>query len=303
MRRYLEAVGRFALLGAVRRIKHPGCKFDSMLVLEGLTNAGKSMSVQALSPNEEWVLEDLSLGTDAKVVIERTEGKWLVEVSELVFSKKSDINRIKSFISLKTDVARKAYGRSTTKRPRSFVFIATTNEAHYLEDKTGNRRYWPVKCGDVIDFRALATDRDQLWAEAIQKEPGVDLFLTGELLEIAKRQQASREVVDDWEEFIRNTLGDGPGWVKAESLWRRLDRPIGQVTASDSRRMGTILTRLGFKSTVLRVRALKRQVRVWMRCTEENFDPGTSVALLEEDRHWAAGEDVATPTDRQGTFI
>jgi hypothetical protein len=301
--RYVRAVGRLTLLGAVRRIKHPGCKFDSMLVLEGLTNIGKSMSILSLVPNESWVLEDLSLGVDAKVVMERAEGKWLIEVSELVANRKSDINRIKSFLSLKTDVARKAYGRATTKKPRSFIFIGTTNEVNYLEDRTGNRRYLPVRCGTTIDFNAIAKDRDQLWAEALLAEPGADLFLSGDLFKVAASQQAARETLDDWETFARDILGEGTGWVRAESLWRRLGRPLGQVTMADSRRLGSVLTRLGFQAVVRYMTKHQKALRVWIRMTPECFDPAAFDAMLEEDRRWDSGDEGPTQLSNEPQFI
>lgn len=289
---YVQAVGANTLRGAYRRVTHPGCKFDSMLTLEGLQEAGKSMSIQMLVPNDSWVLEDLSLGTDAKVVIERATGKFLIEVSELVVSRKSDINRIKSFLSLRTDVARKAYGRKTTQKPRSFIFIATTNETHYLEDKTGNRRYWPVKCTE-IDLEGLRRDRDQLWAEVQhleKKNPNFKLYLEGELKKIAAEQVGQREAVDDWEDFFHNLLGEKTGWVRSETLWRHLGQPLARVNSPDSRRLAFILGRLGFVTATRHFSALQRTYRVWARFNGEPPDLGVLDAILDNDQRWGRGE-------------
>lgn len=290
-RRYVSEVGAMILMAAVRRIRRPGCKFDSMLVLEGLTNAGKSMALLSLAPNEDWVLEDFSLGVDAKIAIERTSGKWLVEVSEMVVSRKSDLNKIKAFLSLKRDVARKAYGRKTTKQPRSFVFVGTTNELHYLEDKTGNRRYWPVKCGGKVDFNAIARDRDQLWAEAQEREVGAKLYLTDDLFQIAVRQQSQRETPDAWEDHLASLCGEGAGWWRLGSIWNRLSKPIGQVTSGDSRRLSLVMNRLGFHSTVRYFQNHKRAIRVWLRLDKNHTVPADVPAILPEDKRWEDGRE------------
>jgi len=42
------------LIAGVRRIKQPGVKFDTMLVLEGAQGAGKSQIAQRLAIRDEW---------------------------------------------------------------------------------------------------------------------------------------------------------------------------------------------------------------------------------------------------------
>jgi predicted P-loop ATPase len=77
------------------------------------------------------------------------------------------------------------------------VFIASTNEAQYLRDSTGNRRFWPVRIGRV-NFDALERDRDQLWAEAVHLfRQGQPWHLTGAEIELAAKEQQQREVVTE----------------------------------------------------------------------------------------------------------
>jgi len=85
------------------------------------------------------------------------------------------------------------------------VFIGTTNDTDFLRDRTGNRRYWPVKVG-IGPGRPWSSDFDQyhidqVWAEAVTRwrdhEP---LYLDDpELAKEAVRQQ--EEATEDSGKF------------------------------------------------------------------------------------------------------
>lgn len=49
---YVRAVGRLMLLAAVRRVRHPGTKFDEMVVLE-LANSGHRQIHRASNPRRQ----------------------------------------------------------------------------------------------------------------------------------------------------------------------------------------------------------------------------------------------------------
>ncbi|RYZ17362.1 MAG: hypothetical protein EOO70_02155, partial [Myxococcaceae bacterium] len=164
---YTQAVGASTLRAAVARALRPGSKVDTMLVLQGEQGAGKSKSIRALC-GERWFTDDLA-EFGSKDAAEQLLGAWFVEVAELGAMNRSEVERVKSFISREVDRFRPAYGHKVVDRPRQCVFIGTTNADTYLRDETGNRRFWPVQVGAVgqLDVEALKRDRDQLWAEAV----------------------------------------------------------------------------------------------------------------------------------------
>ena len=95
-----------------------------------------------------------------------------------------------------------AYGRRTTRRPRQFIFAATTNETQYLQDRSGNRRFLPIKTGH-IDVDAITRDRDQLWGEAAHFEAlGEAIYLSKGMSDAVGVAQLEREIVDEWEGII-----------------------------------------------------------------------------------------------------
>ena len=167
-----RAFGRKALLSAVRRARHPGCKFDCMPVIEAPQGAGKSRAVRALAVRDVNFSDQPIRWDDPKQQLEAVSSAWIYEVGELVGLKKADVESIKNFLSRQEDRVRPAYGRFIVTRPRHCVFIGTSNGgvgAGYLTDPTGARRFWPVRAGQ-IDVEAIERDRDQLWAEAATAE-------------------------------------------------------------------------------------------------------------------------------------
>src|SRR5262245_16675409 len=172
-------MGRKALIAGVRRIRKPGCKFDTALVFEGKQGTSKSKLVRILA-SEPWFSDNLPVGADAKLIIEQTAGVWIVELAELSGMRRSEVEAVKTMLSRQSDRARPSYGRHAVDRHRQFIFIGTINETRYLKDTTGNRRFWPVKTGE-LDYIGLARDRDQLWAEAAYwEEKGEPLELPPE---------------------------------------------------------------------------------------------------------------------------
>lgn len=195
---YTEAVSRKFMCAAVARIFQPGIKFDHCLILEGGQGRGKSTFLKTLAVKAEWFGDDVP-HLHGKEVIESNQGRWIIELSELQAFGKSEIEKIKAFMSRTSDRARLAYKRRAEDFPRQMVFAGTTNDNEYLKDDTGNRRFWPVKCNvERLNIPALEAEVDQLWAEAIIKwRAGEPLYLEDEEVETLAKQEQSARHIDD----------------------------------------------------------------------------------------------------------
>ena len=239
---YVEAVGILVMVAAVQRVRNPGCKFDYMTVLEGAQDIGKS-SVWRILSSDTWFTDSLLIGSEPKVVIEQTGGKWLVEIPELDGIAQRDVERVKAMITRQEDGARLAYGRFPRHMPRQFVLVGTTNNAEYLRDETGNRRFLPIRCGR-IDLAGMQRARDQLWAEAVvmcDSWREIRLDLPAEIKLLANEAQAARQLPNPVEDKLAEALAHvGAGFVRTEDLMLAL----GCNRIEEQRRMAPPLSRV-----------------------------------------------------------
>ena len=242
------AIGRLVLIAAVRRVRQPGVKFDSIMVLEGPQGSGKSTAVCILAGEEHFSDQEI-LTLDTKGQMEAIEGVWIFEVSELQGISIADSNKVKAFASRRFDRARQAYARFLTNRPRQTIFIGTTNDDQYLRDRTGNRRFWPVRTGQ-IDLEGLRRDRNQLWAEAAYLEAqGGSLVLPNDLWALAAQAQDARLLDDPWQDLLHDAKGFIEGGVERISsaeVMKHLEVMVGQQTPSSIKRIGPLMRNLGW---------------------------------------------------------
>lgn len=198
--KYVREVTRKTFVAAVARIFEPGIKFDYTLVLVGPQGCGKSTLIRKMG--KRWYSDSFST-VQGKEAFEQIQGVWLVEMGELAGLKKAEINAIKHFISKQEDRYRVAYGRRTENFPRQSIFIGTTNDTEFLNDPTGNRRFWPVDVAeehsDKEVFEAMREDTvDQLWAEAVLAYRGGEtLFLNKPSEALAQEHQKLHSELDD----------------------------------------------------------------------------------------------------------
>lgn len=241
------AMGTKWMIGAVMRAQRPGSKVDHMLVLQGRQGAGKSRAVADLAGHDFFGdgLPPLS----SKDASDYLRGPWIIEMAELDAMSKAETTAAKAFLTRTHDRYRGAYQRRTQDHPRRCTFIGTTNEAAFLRDSTGNRRFWPVEVGEV-DHQAIRDDRDQLWAEAMHRyRAGENCYLdTDDLVDAVQEAQEERYQSDAWEPkveaYLRSvvrtcSLGDvlGHGLKLSPERWGK----------PEQMRVSQILQRLGWK--------------------------------------------------------
>ena len=205
---YTRAVMRKSLCAAVARAVTGGVKYDYMPILVGPQGIGKSTFLSILG--KDWFSDSLTT-FEGKEAAELIQGTWINEVGELTAFTKQETQVIKQFLSKTDDIYRAAYGRRTEKYPRRCVFFGTSNDAEFLKDTTGNRRFWPVDVGTHLSKKSVWRDLplavDQVWAEAfVYWQLGESLYLSKEVERMAQEAQEAHRESSGKEGLVREFL-------------------------------------------------------------------------------------------------
>jgi len=235
---------RKTMIGAVRRTFDPGCQFETALVLYGKQGSFKSTFWRVLGG--DW-FDDTVQGFDRDEK-QKLHQYWIEEFGEIEkVSNKHDVSQIKAFMSIRNDVFRVPFGRSSKSYSRKFIIVGSTNKPDILQDATGDRRFWIIPLTQPIDIDKVREERDQLWAAA------VSLFKKGESAFLPREQDAIREELnkeyradDPWEEPVTRFVEFFTQCRMFDILKDGLDIPIERHDRRSQDRVATILRSLGW---------------------------------------------------------
>jgi predicted P-loop ATPase len=207
-----RAYSRAFMISMVRRVCHPGCQHDHLLVLIGAQGIRKSSGL-ALLAGRDWFTDHLP-DLHSKDALIQLHGKLLVEWSEMGTLQRTQIERTKSFITSRVDTFRPPFERAAIDVSRTCSFAGTSNNGDFLDDATGGRRFWPVEC-EQVDLDWINANRALIWRLAAEAEAAdepnwiVDADLQRQLLE----HQVDAQRRDPWEDrvmdFVTNRALDG----------------------------------------------------------------------------------------------
>ena len=251
------------LIAAVARAYEPGCKHDTTLVLQGSQGIGKSSFFDVLGG--EWFDDSMGDGRtkDDLIILHKS---WIQEWGEIerVFGKRQ-AGEIKAFLTRKKDLFRPPYGRTAINFPRRGIVVGSVNDAQFLVDPTGNRRYWVVPIAkDKIDLAQLKQERDAIWSAAVAAyRNGETWWLSSEEEKLSTQNNQIFEIVDEWSTAIGNYLELRQQVSITELLQQVFNYELGQIQRRDQMRVASILTSLDWKKAGQKHHQGKRQV-VWI---------------------------------------
>lgn len=166
---------------AAKNYDRYGCARDVGYVpmLQGEQGLGKSKWVKSLMP-APWVSDGVSLKLDGneRDSVMRATMTPIVELGEVDATfRRSDVAALKNFCTRTEDRYRLPWGRREIVMPRITTFIATVNPSDFLNDPSGERRFWPLAVSHVMFEHGI--NLQQLWAQALAlEEAGEQYWLT-----------------------------------------------------------------------------------------------------------------------------
>lgn len=280
---YNRECSRLLFAGGINRAYCPGCKFDDVIVLIGSQGGGKSTICH-------WLALDEELYSGTKTIsgqkgYESIQGKWIVEIEELLATVANDFSgmrseeAVKAFITTQSDFYRKPYEKRPTDTPRRCIFIGTTNRTEFLTDKTGNRRWFPVtthsKGGKYLHEHEKECKEyiAQCWAEMKfaydNKDELANPYEKPELLDEIRAKQSEAEH-EDWREGVIENYLDGKARTCVIDVWENaLDNPYTKPSRKDSNEIVSILEKIG-----------------WVKGYSDKFGKyGSQKLFLKQDTH------------------
>ena len=170
----------------------PGFHCRGILTFQGGQGKGKTSWFARLVTPKQLRDEAVKLGhgwdggsKDARL---SAIGHRIVELGELEGSLKRELASLKSFVTDRSDKIRAPYARRPSEYPRATVFGASVNDESFLNDPTGNSRFWTISV-EEIDFNH-DIDMQQVFAQLKVS------FLNGSEWWLTSEQEAELSVIN-----------------------------------------------------------------------------------------------------------
>lgn len=227
---------------------------DGVLTLGGEQGMGKTSFVKMLCPFPGLMKEGAVIDPKQKDTLIQALGRWICELGELDRTTSKDHASLKAIITAESDEYRTPYARKAVKRVRRTSFCGTVNTKDFLQDDTGNRRFWSVwlKRIDLPYLFSRSLDwKLQLWGQMYQAflQNPQGFRLTGEERAVLEARNHKHTKALDYELEIKALFDFGipeADWPELSATQvsvrigphipaNRVGRALGKIALEDSR--------------------------------------------------------------------
>ena len=265
---YTTAVSAYLWTALAGRVITPGIKADMAPILVGEQGKGKSTGVSAMSPDTSYFRE-ISFHDNDDDKARKLRGCLVAELAELHGLNSREEEGIKAFVTRTHENWVPKFKEFAVSFPRRCVFIGTTNKDEFLADDTGNRRWLPVRTGQV-DVSAIRADCLQLWAEAAVRFRAHGIaYQQAEAL--GREEHDAYMVSDPWDHVIATWLDaddDFTGKPPRQRDYLRVEDVLtgaialkpAQIGKREQMRATRVLARFGYTRKKLRLHGKPAQI-------------------------------------------
>jgi len=209
-------------------------------------------------------------------IARKVRGKMVAEVAELRGLRTREVEGILAWATRRFEEWIPKYREFSTKFPRRFIAIATTNEDEFLDGVRKHRRWLPAEVKTDADVDAIRRDRKQLWAEALVlfEKHGV-MYAEADKLGDAVRDQFRIKSV--WEDVISTWLNMPDGMDEEQTPAERpyvlgvdvarfaLNLDPARMKRADEMKIADSMKAIGYASKRVWDDTAGKQIRAWVK--------------------------------------
>lgn len=132
----------FVFRQIVKRILEPGCGVSGFTTIVGSQGHYKTEAVKWMVLDPQFFKESFDIMDTEDQIITHTAGKHLVCLDEYRYRSGQSLEKLKMNITRSVDEGRLKYDRTSTRVPRGFAMVATTNVVDFIPDDKEHRRFY-----------------------------------------------------------------------------------------------------------------------------------------------------------------
>lgn len=240
---------------------------DGMLVLQGPQGCGKTSFVRQIGIRPDFVKLGQWINPKDKDTMLRCTSAWIVELGEIETTLRSDLERLKAFITAESDEYRLPYARAANKTARRTSLVGTCNSERFLIDPTGSRRFWTIPVDHIDLNRLLNFHALRFWRQIKVLCAGNpdDFRLTKEeQQQLALRNTAHEKPLKaqlEIEDIIAEAEADPDSYEWRLTTVSAFKEEYSSLRRYDVRQIGAALDKLGYKTKRPRIEGARPKLR------------------------------------------